>query len=277
VRLALLACLAWAGCGSPRPIPPTCNGAVELCARAFDRVAFATAHNAMSNRDDGWIAPNQEHPIARQLGDGVRALMLDIHYHSNAVALCHEYCILGSLPLVDALRVIRKFLDSNRGEIITIIFESYVAAADAAAAFAASGLLRYAWAQPPGAPWPTLGELIAVDKRLVVLSDREGGALPWYLDLWRHAWETPYAFSTPDEFTCARYRGAPDGALFILNHFLTAPLAGRDLAVEANGAALLGERARRCQLESGRLPNFVAVDFYATGDLFSVVQALNAQ
>jgi hypothetical protein len=34
-------------------------------------------------------------------------------------------------------------------------------------------------------------------------------------------------------------------------------------------------RARRLQKARGRLPNFIAVDFYATGDLMKVVQTLN--
>ena len=35
------------------------------------------------------------------------------------------------------------------------------------------------------------------------------------------------------------------------------------------------DRAQRCQQESGRLPNFVTVDFYSIGDVFEVVDALN--
>ena len=34
-------------------------------------------------------------------------------------------------------------------------------------------------------------------------------------------------------------------------------------------------RARRCQKTRGRLPNLIAVDFYATGDLMRVVRTLN--
>ncbi len=38
--------------------------------------------------------------------------------------------------------------------------------------------------------------------------------------------------------------------------------------------ALLG-RARECERERGMLPNILAVDFYRSGDLFGVVDALN--
>jgi thymidylate synthase ThyX len=42
-----------------------------------------------------------------------------------------------------------------------------------------------------------------------------------------------------------------------------------------NSYDFLMRRARRLQAARGRLPNFVAVDFYATGDLMRVVQELN--
>jgi len=35
------------------------------------------------------------------------------------------------------------------------------------------------------------------------------------------------------------------------------------------------DRAMQCRTESGQLPNFVTVDFFDIGDLFTVVDALN--
>lgn len=58
-----------------------CNGHPELCGRRVDEVAFAGAHNAMSNQDiDGWMFPHHEGSIRQQLRDGVRALLIDVHY-----------------------------------------------------------------------------------------------------------------------------------------------------------------------------------------------------
>ncbi len=42
-----------------------------------------------------------------------------------------------------------------------------------------------------------------------------------------------------------------------------------------NHNPLFIDRALQCQLESGRLPNFVTVDYYDIGDLFAVVDELN--
>ena len=48
--------------------------------RRFDAVALPATHNAMSVPLPGWYAALQEHPIARQLTDGIRGLLIDTHY-----------------------------------------------------------------------------------------------------------------------------------------------------------------------------------------------------
>ena len=161
------------------PIPPECNGAIELCARRYDEVAYATTHNAMSNAEDGWESPNQNRTIAHQLDDGVRALMLDVHEWGEDILLCHGFCPLGSTPLAEGLATIASFLHSHRGEVVTIIFESYTTAANIADGFAASGADQYVVAHAAGTPWPTLRELIDNDQRLIVVTDHEGGAYDW--------------------------------------------------------------------------------------------------
>ena len=62
--------------------PPggTCNGHVELCDRPLDEVALAATHNSMSVPLPGWFASMQERPIAGQLADGIRGLLIDTHY-----------------------------------------------------------------------------------------------------------------------------------------------------------------------------------------------------
>ena len=58
-----------------------CNGFAELCDRRLDQVVFAGAHNAMSNQDaPGWMFPHHEAGMPRMLRDGIRALLVDVHY-----------------------------------------------------------------------------------------------------------------------------------------------------------------------------------------------------
>jgi hypothetical protein len=80
----LIAGIAWIG--RPRtaagPVASgACNGAPELCARRLDQVVFPGTHNSMSSADiRDWLFPQQERGIRGQLEDGVRALLLDVHY-----------------------------------------------------------------------------------------------------------------------------------------------------------------------------------------------------
>lgn len=252
----------------------TCNGDPALCDRRYDQVAYATTHNAMSNADEGWLGPNQQHGLTRQLEDGIRGLMLDTHYDGGVAQLCHAYCALGKETLESGLRKIRRFLDLHPQEVVSIIFEAYVSEADTAGAFAAAGLLPYVHAQPVGAPWPTLATLIHDGTRLVVFTD-ERGDLPWHHYVWDYASETPYSFETPAQLSCAPNRGNPSHPLFILNHFLTQVLGSPALAEQINHDPLFIDRALACQASRSRLPNFVTVDFYDIGDVFSVTAALN--
>ncbi len=266
-----------AGDGGARDAGVTaCNGSASLCARRFDQVAYATTHNAFAVVDEGFGAPNQTRSMRRQLEDGVRALMLDTWNDRGRVSLCHGPCALGRRLLADGLCEINRFLDENPGEVVTLILESYVSAAQLEVAFEQAGLLARLHAQPVGVPWPTLGAMIARDARVVVLSDRDGGARPWLHDVWAHAWETPFSARTPADLeTCRTGRGTRGHPLFILNHFLTNPLASEDLARSVNVAPILSDRAARCRMESGQLPNFVTVDYYEIGELRSVIRTLN--
>ncbi|HKV73883.1 MAG TPA: hypothetical protein VJN95_05155, partial [Gemmatimonadales bacterium] len=59
----------------------SCNGSPLLCDRRVDEVVFPAAHNAMSNAQaEGWMFPHHAKAIAGMLDDGIRALLIDIHY-----------------------------------------------------------------------------------------------------------------------------------------------------------------------------------------------------
>jgi hypothetical protein len=229
----------------------------------------------MSNGDEGWLGPNQRHGITRQLQDGIRGLMLDTHYDSNKPYLCHANCLLGKKPLADGLTEITQFLNAHPREIVTIIFESYISAEDTKTAFSQAGLLARTHAHTAGTPWPTLAQLIAKDERVVVLTDHEGGAFPWYMDVWAQAFETHYDNKTKANLDCRPNRGAQTNALFILNHFLTNPIAAEPLAQSVNYDPFFLDKSRECEAKYHHLPNFVTVDFYDIGDVLTVARLLN--
>jgi hypothetical protein len=280
-----------------------CNGSPWLCDRGYDEVSYATNHNAFATVAEGYLpAANQTSTMSQQLADGVRALMLDSWYFDSngdgtldGPHLCHSLPFCGQptpRTLEAGLREIRTFVEAHAGEVVTLIFEAYVNAADTAAAFEAAGLLDpdepqrdLLYVHEEGAPWPTLGELVQSGERVVVLTDdplspAEVEQYPWYHYLWdRHAFETPFSL-TPEEFpvtgfSCEDLRGEPGNDLFIVNHFLTRGVGHPSLAELVNPRPVLEEHVRRCESFQGHIANFVTVDFHEIGDVLDVVDALN--
>lgn len=119
---------------APPPPPETagvvtvCNGSPKLCDRRVDQVVFPGAHNAMSNAEiPGWLFPHHNHAFPRQLQDGVRALLIDVHYGVPAA----EHVItdfqregttkekiegvLGPEATAAALRIRSRFLGKESG------------------------------------------------------------------------------------------------------------------------------------------------------------------
>lgn len=271
--LSLLACNADAP-EPPAPGPATCNGHAALCDRPFDTVALPTTHNAMSNQDDGWAFPNQPHGLTAQLDDGVRGMLLDTHAWEGGLYLCHGYCELGATPLVDGLSEIRAFLEAHPGEVLSLLFEDGISPAETASAFAEAGLDSYTYTWSGGA-WPTLGEMVASNQRVLVTAESEGPPPAWYQHAWDLYVDTPYEFAHVEDFDCDLNRGDPGNPLFLLNHWIADPLPSEDQATEANAYEVLLGRAEDCAAVFGRTPQLVAVDWYTAGDLFEVVDALN--
>jgi hypothetical protein len=64
-----------------RADPVACNGSPALCDRRLDQVVFPATHNSFAAADEpGWFFANQRFGIERQLEDGIRAFLIDIHY-----------------------------------------------------------------------------------------------------------------------------------------------------------------------------------------------------
>lgn len=116
------------------------------------------------------------------------------------------------------------------------------------APFENSGLAKYAYT-PPQIPmaiddWPTLGQMILTQKRLVVFMDYAANqtAVPWILDEFSQMWETPFS-PTDAAFPCTTQR--PPGLnrnqslerMYLANHNLNLQVSvlGLDLLVPNTG------------------------------------------
>lgn len=251
-----------------------CNGATELCSRTYDTVVFPGTHNAFAATAAGFspFAANQTLPMAEQLEDGIRVMLLDVLPDGDGLALCHSDCAFGSIPHLQALAGIEAFLAAHPREVLTIIYQDDADQADVVADLEASGLVDRAYVHEGGA-WPTLGEMIDAGTTLVITAENGGAPPPWYHHVWDEAWDTGYTWMSIDAFDCEPNRGAPDHALFLLNHWVSnaTGLPDAGAASEANALSTLLARVQACP----RLPTFLAVDYYDQGDLFAAVASLN--
>ena len=189
-----------------------CNGHVELCDRPYDDVVQAATHNAMSSPDVVPVWPEHDGGLTAQLDAGIRTLLIDTHHWPPLESaaqlaalgqpgepplppalgeallrqvvtvrdgrpgafLCHIHCAFGAQPLVDGLAEVAAFLAANPDDVVTLVIEDGIPAAETAAAFDAAGLAGFVHAQRRLGPWPTLGELIDRGERLVVFAENEG-------------------------------------------------------------------------------------------------------
>jgi hypothetical protein len=256
-----------------------CNGHSDLCDRRYNEVAFPMTHNSFAIVSDGFrpgANANQSRSIQQQLRDGVRVFMLNTYRYGGDVMMCHGNCGLGMSSHQNALRIFESFLEAHSQEVITIIYQDFITPESAEKEFEAAGLLDTVYTHDPQNPWPTLGEMTSANKRLVVLAENRGGRgkPAWYHDAWQLMRDTPYGSRN---FSCKLNRGASDNGLLLMNHWantrLSLPSASNASVV--NRHDVLMARANQCAWEAGRIPNFVAVDFYERGDLFAVVDELN--
>ena len=191
------------------------------------------------------------------------------------VYLCHNYCELGAVKMVDEMVAVRQFLETNPSEIVMIIVQDAVSAADVAQVFNAAGLLDQVATLAKGEPLPTLGDLVDAGTRLVVFAESgEDDAPAWYPRAYDWFQETPYAWKSIGSFTCAPNRGKPDNPLFLVNHWVGRSPPDPALSKQVNGRSVLEARAQQCLTDRGITPTVIAADVATSGDLIAVTSEM---
>ncbi|KAG0005490.1 hypothetical protein BGZ79_004490 [Entomortierella chlamydospora] len=270
-----------------------CNGYAELCTKTYDKVAYATTHNAYAFSPLGALATNQDYDIPTQLNDGIRALMLDAYNSTTGnatdIELCHTSCVLlDSGPLSKTFQQIKSFMDANPNEVITILWENAgkLTPAHFQAVYAATGLDKYSHTQASGnTTWPTLAQMISSGKRLVSFLDSGADAtVPWLMAEYDFIFETPWLILKGAAYPCTVDRPKDQRKqMYVLNHFIYGELKlGGEaidlpqplLANQTNGPDLVSH-ANACQTTFNQIANFIAVDYYDEGSLFQVVAKAN--
>jgi hypothetical protein len=194
------------------------------------------------------------------------------------VWLCHTVCELGATRMTDTLTAIRRHLESHPGDVLILDLESYVTDASLQKVFAETGTEQYAATLNRDDPLPTLGELVADGKRLVVFSEKKpNGTVPWINYAFSWIQDTPLGNRKAQDFRCSRYRGSADNPLLMLNNwverFPPSPTAQRAVLT----TSFLNERIDECEKARGLPVSLIAVDFYDEGDVIAVADERNRQ
>ncbi|MER6184115.1 RICIN domain-containing protein [Streptomyces sp. NPDC001652] len=278
--------------------------------RTLDQVTFLTSHNAFANGADGNFAsfpvnlfPNQNHGISRQLSDGVRGFMLDDYTVSGQAVLCHNSCdgVSNPVPLATDLKRMVDFLKANPGQFVTVFLEDY-ASSDVLKSSLASVTGLYDVLYRPDQEgvatkgWPTMADLAARGKQLLIFSDRtraSDSANGWtsrdsfgvmYQREWtvENYWSMGGGIGTSDWSCYSRWgTGRPlttDSSdfhpLFVMNHFRDYTIAST--ATTDNGK-LLNRAQNFCTPAARKKPTYLAVDRYELGSPtpLSTVGSLN--
>ncbi|KAI9641864.1 hypothetical protein NHQ30_009731 [Ciborinia camelliae] len=269
-----------------------CNGYAELCDRKWSNISQIGTHDSAFVGD--LLTENQEIDVTAQLNAGVRFLQAQTHYFLKVLTLCHTSCFeLDAGPAVDYLSKIKKWLDANPNEVVTLLLTNgdYVPVGNFSSVMEASGLAKYAYTPPHQLAideWPTLQEMITAGDRLVMFLDYDANTnvVPYILPEFSYFFETAYDVTTPKFPTCTLDRppgsnGA--GLLPLINHYLDIDILGilvpdRLAAATTNaatGVGSIGAQADLCTETWGRKPRVMLLDYFNTGNALAAQNTLN--
>lgn len=205
--------------------------------------------------------------------------------------MCHTSCwLLDAGSAVAYLQRITDWLNANPNQVVTLLLTNgdNVPITTFASAMDSAGLSKYAYA--PGrqlamTEWPTLQELINMNKRLVMFLDSGANTnvVPYILDEWTYFFETPYDTFDINFPECNLDRPAgssPNGKMYIVNHDLDVQIGSISIPDKAddprvNSVQNIEAQTTLCLNKWGRLPNFILVDYYNLGNPLQAERELN--
>lgn len=215
-------------------------------------------------------------------------------YGSNEKAALVPFtpCVVdpSAYPFIQLLSEIKLFLDTYREQMVVLKIENVTHSTEIISQLIQeSGIAQYAHKQHKNELWPTIGELISQNKRIVLfitthVSDEE----PYLNAESDFIWSTHYNFQTKAELLAdhsvptdnPNYQrwitGKPvANALYCLPCHLTQGFGGRpDLAREINTKEVITERMHN--IGKGN-PTFLTLDYIDIGRGFEMVQEWNEQ
>mmetsp|Transcript_19515 Transcript_19515/g.32392 ORF Transcript_19515/g.32392 Transcript_19515/m.32392 type:complete len:365 (-) Transcript_19515:198-1292(-) len=267
-----------------------CNGLASNCNQPANAIMYASLHNAMASRDEGFLAPNHSSGLEEALDAGFRGLLLD-SCDCDGTEFCHGFCFAGTRNPTTVFANILTFLKANPNEVIVVELQIDDNTLFSLWEKTSSDFRDLIYSHPIGTstPWPTLNELIDMKQRLIVFQhnggncDAQGGCPIGVHDMWDFGFETRYDLTGADELedyskSCTVRTGQASNQWFLNNHFANngIGLPDRNIAEEVNTAQVLQTRLDACTTMLGRRTNLLVVDHWDLGDVVQVVMDNNA-
>jgi hypothetical protein len=196
---------------------------------------------------------------------------------TSGIRLCHTSCdLLDVGTLQSYLTTVRGWLDAHPYEVIAIIMgnnngqSTRIPATEYVAPFEQAGMMKYLWTPPSSTlnltGWPTLGEMILRNQRVVVMMDygTDQSQVPWLLSEFDYQWETPFSPTDP-AFPCTQQRppnqeeDVSRERMYMMNHNLNIDiqLSGTSILIPAyslldqvnavSGNGSLGLNVQNCE------------------------------
>ncbi|BFG38848.1 hypothetical protein CerSpe_251210 [Prunus speciosa] len=191
-------------------------------------------------------------------------------------------------PAINTLTEVEAFLSQNPTEIVTIILEDYVKAPKGLTTlFTNAGLVKY-WfpvSKMPrkGEDWPTVTEMVQENHRLLVFtSDGSKEALEGIAYQWKYMVENESGDPGVKPGSCPKRKeskplNSKSASLFFQNYFPTYPVEAEACKEHSTS---LEEMVGTCSKAAGKMPNFLAVNFYMRSDgvgVFDAVDRMNGR
>jgi hypothetical protein len=254
----------------------TCNGYAQLCDRKYSDITFMAAHNAAfvgrGPSHNQFVYPEQD------LAQGIRYFTTQVHLKGGEIRQCHTDCLLLNVgAFSEILASLTKWLDAHPREVVTLQIgngEDAIRMEEFVPAFQSTGAERLAYVPnhslDKGA-WPTLGQMIASGKRLVVFMDYNSDTtkVPYILPNYEAYVETPFSPTDDNFFNCDIDRpsngASVDNRMIWANHNLNDKLLGLILipaqgdAKQTNSVNNVRQQTEICVAKYGRNPNVVMV------------------
>ena len=137
--------------------------------------------------------------------------------------------------------------------------------------------------------WPTMRESIDANKRIIFITMANCEATSEWCGPDKgiysasdDTYDTQYHIqnTTNLEKEGCKILEPPRGTIdennfFIMNHFMTNPVASPSFAQKINWDPYLGDRVKQCEEYVGARVSFIAVDFWSIGDAVKVAQEMN--